>query len=187
MAVIHRAPGVVVDHLADQAALLHAVEQVAPARLPRAQRRCLAAAAHEAEMGGDARQQRARGNGFHEDVVGAGVQPRQRRLLAGAGRQQQHRRVVGAGVGPERAQQAATVATRHGRLGEDERRRIGERGFERGLAVGSQRDTVARGGEQVVQMLAHRRIVLDEEDPLGLRAAARERVQGRRRGWLRRG
>jgi hypothetical protein len=115
------------------------------------------------QVGADARQQLAGAERLDQVVVGAGLQPLHARLLAGAGRQEDHRDRAGPGVGPQRAQQAEPVEARHHHVGQHQFRRAGTGGRQRRLAVGDGLHVVTPP-EEATDIVAHVRVVVGPED-----------------------
>ena len=84
--------------------------------------------------------------GLDEVVVGAGLEALERAVLAGAGREHDHRDVDGGRVAPQRRQQPEAVEVGHHHVGEHQVGRVGERLLQRVAAVGARcvDDVVAR-------------------------------------------
>ena len=145
----------------------------------------LAADPAELEVRADAGHQLLGGERLDQVVVGAGRQPLDGRLLAGAGGQQQHRHAGGPRVGAERGQQPHPVQPRHHHVADDEVRR---RGAARPPARPARRAPprrVARS-EQPVQVVAHVGVVVGDQHPprragQGSAPASTAATAGRRR------
>ena len=124
--------------------------------------RRLLAQPRERQRAGDPRDQLARGERLDQVVVGAGVDALDGGLLARARGQHDHRDRARALVRAQRREQPETVQARHHHVGQHEVRRVGERGFERGLAVGHGVHLEA-GGEHARDVPAHVLVVVGEQ------------------------
>ena len=123
----------------------------------------LAPDARHREMQPDPRQQLARAERLGQIVVGAGFERLAPGAFVGFGRQQDDREPVRRRMGPQPAQQRISVARRQRGVGDDEIRRIMDRG-KGGAPVGQFFDLAAGRGQDAVQPLADRRIGVADED-----------------------
>ena len=112
----------------------------------------------------DPRQQLGGGERLDQVVVRAGFQALDGRLLPGPGRQQQHRQVRGARIGPQRADQLQPVQARHHHVADHQVEGLRPDRVQRRLPVRHRGDLVA-GLQQPLQVLAHVRVVVGEQHP----------------------
>ena len=118
-----------------------------------------------------------------EIVVGPGLQPLDRSLLPGAGRQQQHGHCGGARIGPKRRDKLESVQPRHHHIADDEVWDVGADHVEGLLAIGDRLDVVAGTAQQAGQVLTHVGVVVCDDNPRrGIAAGhVKFRVVGRQR------
>ena len=132
--------------------------------------------AGQLQGGADARGQLAGPERLQQIVVGAGLEPGDARLLAGARRDEDHGQVPQRRVGADRPQQLQAVQARHHHVGEQQVGRLAPQGGERGHAVADRLDAAGRG-EQAGHVVAHVGVVVGDDD-----ARTRRPRVGRLRG-----
>ena len=123
----------------------------------------LAPDARHREMQPDPRQQLARAERLRQIVVGAGFERLAPGAFVGFGRQQDDGKCVRCRMGPQPAQQRISVPRRQRGIGDDEIRRIMDRG-KGGAPVGQFFDLASGPEQDAVQPLADRRIGVADQD-----------------------
>ena len=130
--------------------------------------RRLATHACHVKIGLDPRQKLAGGERLDQVIVGAGPQPVHLGFLAGAGGEQDDRRIPGRLVRAHCRQKAEAVEPRHHDVGQDEVGLQGARRGQRRLAVGRALDPVAGGAQQALDVVAHVEIVVGQQNEMVL-------------------
>jgi hypothetical protein len=131
----------------------------------------------EVEVRAHAGDQLARGERLDEVVVGAGRQPLDGGLLAGAGREHDHRQLRRRRVGAQPREQPEAVELGHHRVREDQVGPARAHRLQRGAAVAHRLD-VPMTGEQPLEVVAQVGVVVGDQDPRALRLAAVGRQPG---------
>ena len=140
-----------------------AIEQLQSLRFFLEQARRLPAGPRKVEIRLDARHEFARRERLGQIVVGAGAQPVDLGLLAGAGGEQDHRDGLQSVIGTHRRQQTETVELRHHDVGQHERGRARARGAQRRFAVADRLHAIAGRDQQPFDVLPHVTIVVRQQ------------------------
>ena len=118
------------------------------------------------KIGLDPRQKLAGGERLDQVIGGTGPQPAHLGFLAGAGGEQDDRRIPDRLVLAHCRQKAEAVEARHHDVGQDEVGLQGARRGQRRLAVGRALDPIAGGAQQALDVVAHVEIVVGQQNEM---------------------